>query len=66
MAYLERLGQEPTAICCGPMGEMSLQEVAYAYCVYRMSSWDGPVGNSLYGLPIQVIPWLAKDEVMVV
>jgi len=67
MAYLNSLNQEPNAICCGPMGKMSLEAEAYANPgLTRLSSWDGAVISKLFGLPIRVIPWLAPDEVMVV
>jgi len=64
MALLVERGQEPMAICCGPMGADQLQATAWSYEQYRSPI---PEPNlCLFGLPIRVIPWMKRDEVMVV
>lgn len=66
MAYLEKTDQSPVAICCGPQGAHDLQGKGYAYNQYRMATDFTAAGIELFGLPVRVIPWLDRNEVMVV
>ena len=65
-ALLSSRDIEPVAICCGPMGRDHLVATAYAYMQHRQPSSQIEPGWFLFGLPIRVIPWLKRDEVMVV
>ena len=69
MAFLEERGQRPTMICCGPVGADSVQMEmtrAYSYMMhYTPASSYGPEWK-VFGLPCRVIPWMKRDEVMVV